>query len=636
MIRLSDATILAYTKLRVHKIRTSITVIISSILFSLLVASLIVTQGAFSSIQNFSQEGFGNRYLISAYYNSTANINLWQDQSIIARAKEIYKETIAAKKIAASKLGITYFETSEQQPTNSYSGKVEDTYLNMGAPSAIKAIAEYKSTLPKYDMDYLKKIAASYHPIGFYETSEYTTTDGGLSLMKNGNESFSLTKTDYSYDDVSIESTMSRGFAFYKIDSGMTDPFLLKNNNTRSVNPNSIPVLIPYATAEKLLDLKPLTNASSKAKLDRIKEIQAKAPTISFSACYRNSISQQQINLALSTAADIEKNKNNQNYQKPDLIYGLPATNSCAAATILSDTRSSLQKTFANKQNQFDKQFGGIVDPDQQKIDFHIIGLTPDVSYTAPSSTATGILQMLVGSSASSGMEVPSDLYAKLPDAKRIDSILAPQSSTTDLFSLFGVEFASADDANKFIAEKGCSDQNYDNCAKNNRPFQTFASGSNSIALSSIKSTFANVFKFAALIIVATAAIIMSGTLGRMIADSRRETAVFRAIGFKRIDIINIYITYVVILSIFIAMLSFIIGIAVAYFVDQTFWQEFTVQSLLSFGASDMTRQFHFFRLDTPELLWVVVAILSSGLISTILPLARNIRRNPINDMRDE
>lgn len=643
MIRLSDATVLAYTKLRVHKIRTGVTIIISSLLFSLLVASLIVTQGAFSSIQDFSKEGFGDRYLVripNNLYNSyDLSFGLPQEKTIIDRAKVIYKETIAAKKAAATKLGIFYDETSEQQPTYSDSGKVEDSFLNVSSPAAIQAMTEYKAAQPKYDMTYLKSIAAPYHPIAFYDKSQYITNDATILLMKDGKENFSLIKPSqtsaYSHE-TDVESLFSYGYAFDKIDNGLTDPFLLAKNSTKISNPDSIPVLIPYSSAEKLLNLVPLTNANSTAKLDRIKEIQAKAPSISYSACYRNSISKQQIDSAISTADDIEKNKNNPNYQKPDLIYGLPAANTCGAATVIRDTRTSLQKSYTDKQNQFDKQFGAIVDPDQQKINFHVIGLIPDAPTGDPTSSATGIIQTLVGSSVGYGTEVPSNLFNQLPNAKSLDSILAPKANNLDNVSIYTVEFASADNARRFIADKNCTSQNNIDCIKAGTPFQIYAFGSNSIALSDIKTTFADIFKIAALVIVVMAAIIMSGTLGRMIADSRRETAVFRAIGFKRIDIVNIYVTYVMMLSVFIAILSFVIGIGIAYMIDQMYWQDFTVQSLLSFGASDINRQFHLFKLDSPELLWVAGAILASGLISTIIPLLRNIRRNPINDMRDE
>lgn len=639
MIRLTDATILAYTKLRTHKIRTSITIIISSLLFGLLVASVIITQGAFQSVREFSKEGYGSRYIVNAYANSF-DADIWQNKTIMTRAKVIFKDIIAAKKAAAKKLGITYDETTEQQPVTSINSKEENDFLNLSAPSSIQAVTEYESTKPKYDLAYLEKQAAIYKPSGIYSNVEYSSNDGSLSLMKNGKESFIIKKPTYSYNqnDLGVESMLASGFAFATTDHQMTDSFLLPTASVKSNDPNSIPVLIPYSYAEKLLNLKKLSNnATPKVKLDRVKEIQDKAGSINYFACYRNSVSRQQIDTAMAQAVEIEKNKANKDYQKPTLIYGLPSTDTCGAATIIYDTRTNEQKIYDSKQKEFDKQFGATVDPDQQKVNFHVIGLAPDTSNLDLSYDPSGLLSTLFSSSGFGGVEVPSDQFIKLPNINRLKEILTPPNgATTSSSTAYSVEFSKANDASNFISEKSCNGGDPSDCAKIDKPFQLVAFGSNSIALNKIERSFMDMFKIAVLVVIAIASIIMSGTLGRMIADSRRETAVFRAIGFKRIDIMSIYITYIFILSAMVALISFVVGVSVAYTVDQYLWANFTVQSLLSFGASDMSRQFHFIKINTPELSWVFGSIIAAGLLSTIIPLIRNVRRNPIKDMRDE
>ena len=73
-----------------------------------------------------------------------------------------------------------------------------------------------------------------------------------------------------------------------------------------------------------------------------------------------------------------------------------------------------------------------------------------------------------------------------------------------------------------------------------------------------------SVFTIVALVIAAIAALIMMGMIGRVIGDSRRETAVFRAIGAKRNDIRAIYSTYTFFLSLGIVVATLVIGTAVA------------------------------------------------------------------------
>jgi len=638
MIRFTDALTLALTKLRTHKIRITITIIISSLLFGLLIAILLISEGGFQSLGNFSKEGYGNRFIVNAQPISRDISKVFDDTSVIARAKTIFKDNIAAKKLAAKNLGITYDESSEMQPTMSYSGDVNEVSLSWSAPSAVQAINEYFSTKPSNDLEALKQTSSKYSPTNLYTTTQKTPKSGAILFMKDGKENFTPDQEAAykSNNYASLEVQLLTGAGLTVASPGLTNPFMLSKDKIKSSNPDAIPVIITSYAAEEILGLPSLENATPTEQLNRVKEIQSKAGSISFSICYRNSTSQQQINEAISVAKDIEKNKNNKDYQKPSLIYQLPAENSCAAAVVKSDTRSSEQKSYDAKLKTFNKQFNIEDTPDQQKIELTVVGIMPNLQSSSSRSLASsGILQAIVGSSSSYGIMVPSDLYEALPSVQRYEEIFAKTSGfmspTNDVFY---AEFKSAKTASSFITEQTCNDS--ETCEKDGKQFYLSPYGSNSIALDSAKSQFLTIFGIAIIVVIAIASVIMSGTLGRMVSDSRRETAVFRAIGFKRIDITSIYVTYILILSSLVAISSLIIGISAALIFDQIFWQDFTVQSLLIFGASDLTRQFHFFAINYLVMSWIIAAILGSGLISTILPLARNIRRNPIKDMRDE
>lgn len=119
-------------------------------------------------------------------------------------------------------------------------------------------------------------------------------------------------------------------------------------------------------------------------------------------------------------------------------------------------------------------------------------------------------------------------------------------------------------------------------------------------------------------------------------SDSRRETAIFRAIGFKRGDIASTYIMYTAMLSALIAVFAAGIGALGAYIVDRLYAPDLTVQAQYGFGALDLTKQVNLIGIDYQQLGLVLVACLVTGLLSVIIPLLRNVRRNPIRDMRDE
>lgn len=638
MIRFTDALTLAFTKLQTHKVRTAITVIIPSLLFGVLFAIIIISEGAFQSISSFSKEGYGSRFMVSTTSMGFDYYSIFKDPNVIARAKEIYKENVATKKAAAKELGINYEDVAEEQPITTYSEKATDEYLSMTAPSAIQAYEEYQSAQTKYDLSYLKNLAKPYEPIGYYSATTKVPKSGSLVYMKDGKENLTKKGGEFSteYNSNSIESALSQFNGVTVVDHELSDTFLLTANEVRAPNANAIPVIITYGAAEKLLKLPEMKNASEPEKLDRIKDIQSKANSINFSVCYRNSESQQLIDQTIALNAEIEKNKNNKDFQTPSTVYQLPTDDSCGPVTIKSDARTAEQKSIEAKYKQFYQRFGISSDPDQQKIEFYVIGLMPNgPDYTSQALNAATILQLIVSSSTNYGLVVPADLYNNLPSLARYEKIFEKANGMSySQIDNYVVEFNSAEEANKFITEKSCS--NPEKCLTDGTPFWLSGYGSNSIALDGIKTTFLKVFSAAVIVVVVIAAIIMSGTLGRMVADGRRETAVFRAIGFKRIDIASIYITYIIIISIFVAITSFAIGAVFACVLDYSYWQEFTTQSLLSFGASDITREFHFFKLNCLMVAMIAGSILGSGLISAVLPLARNIRRNPIKDMRDE
>ena len=125
-------------------------------------------------------------------------------------------------------------------------------------------------------------------------------------------------------------------------------------------------------------------------------------------------------------------------------------------------------------------------------------------------------------------------------------------------------------------------------------------------------------------------------TIGRTITDSRRETAVLRAIGFKRIDITLIYTTYTIILSLFVTLFSLGIGFATATVADHTLSPDLTARAQYAFGGLDTAKQFTLIGVDAHQLTLIVVACMITGLLSVIMPLALNVRRNPIRDMRED
>jgi hypothetical protein len=644
MIRNRDAIILSYTKLRTRIIRLFITIFISSLLFSILAGMAFVTSGAFHSFNNFSKEGLGGRYIISGVFFSNGG-NILSDKELISRVQQLYDQDIVAKKKAAKSLGIEYDAKSERLPIVEYdSPNGKERNLDPVHRLTKLALAEYSKQHPQPSLNDFKNQAGPYKPSHYYQSRGlgYGGTDAGVvKVLKDGREEIEASSAQRNGPPTGLDG-FSQSWSL--MSEELLKPFTL-DGNVHSDDPSLIPVVAPYTAVEQLLDLKALpASATGKQKLERLKEVRSKAAGIRFDVCYRNSTSLQQLDQAVQDQQQVLQNKGNKDYQKPDVIKDIPA-DACGAPRVTRDVRTTSQKNIDAKQEQFRQMFGE--KPAMAKIlHFRVVGLAPD----PPLYNASGVSQIfrsLLGSTIGPTWFSPLQVATSEPE---IDELF---SSTNQFFGGFGTsyyaEFTTAKSAQDFLNKGNCQaegptineggptpDDQATDCVAKKQPFTLIPFGSSSLAIDSFKKYFSKFFRIATLIAATVASIIMMGSLGRVIADSRRETAVFRAIGAKRLDIAQIYLTYIVYVALLIAACAALLGFIFARFIEARFGQQFTIEALLAYNASDLSRQFHLFGWAGKEILYLVLCILLAGLVSSVFPLLRNLRRNPIKDMRDE
>jgi hypothetical protein len=641
MIRLRDATMLALTKLRTRKIRLTITIVVSGLLFGGLAGSSFVVRGIMGGIASFSKEGLGDRYIVQVYPQQ--GYSFMNDSSVIDRAIAIQKDIITRKKAEAKRLGIVYDSASEPSPVDEYSnpgGGPKQRYLKLENPAATQAVQEYLATRPLADKKTLESNSAPYHPKGIYESQQVPYNIGGatLQVLKEGKESFTSNQKGEMGPPTGTDSFVSTWSA---MSSGLLRPFILPGQNLEVGQDGSIPIIVPNTAAEQILQLKALSpSATSAERLARIKQIRSQAPSLRFQVCYRNAASADLVGQAVAISQEIEQNKNKKDYQKPSLIYGLP-TKACGAVPITRDVRTKDEKTLAAKQDQFDQLFGE--EPaSQTTLTFRIVGIVPDPDYGGGPAFGVGqIIRSLVTSSLGNGWYMPDGQLADNPLIAKLFSGAAIFGGGTTYYT----EFSAAANARSFIEKENC-DLDYSKlgpnadaqvlCEAQHHPFGLAAYGSNSLALESAKRTFGKFFRLAALAVSVIACIIMMGTVGRMIADSRRETAVFRAIGAKKTDIAQIYLTYTVCLSLLIAVFAILAGLILALWANHHWSPEITIQALIAYNAQDLNKTFSIYAFYLPDMLLLAGLSVAAGLLSATLPLFRNSRRNPIRDMRDD
>jgi hypothetical protein len=404
-----------------------------------------------------------------------------------------------------------------------------------------------------------------------------------------------------------------------------------------------VPVIAPFSAGEEVVGLKPLPQtATSQQKLDRLVELRKSVPGKTAQICYRNTASAELVSQAIQQRDDIAANKNNKDYVMPTLLYQLPDT-PCGPVTIKSDKRSADEKKQADNQKLFDKTFNKEVDPVQGIVTVRIVGINTDVSYQGGLS-ATNIISSVFSSTMGTGWFSPNEAMDQNEITQRI------RGGTTSSFPpgnlAYYAEFNSLKAATDFMKKYSC-DVNQTGpgmspsrlaiaCADKGKPFNMSSYGNSAGAIEEFRSGIWKVSRYAILIIVSVAALVMMGNVGKIIADSRRETSVFRALGAKRLDITQVYLTYTMLVSLLVALCATIFGSVGAYTLNQHYSQELSIQAIITYSAQDVHKQFTIFGFNPLYVGAVILLAILSGLLSASIPLLTNMRRNPIRDMRDD
>ncbi|HTE21723.1 MAG TPA: FtsX-like permease family protein [Candidatus Limnocylindria bacterium] len=642
MIRPLDSLRLAYTKLRARRIRLAVTVIISGLLFTALITGSLVVRGFIAGFESFSQEGFGSRYIVTAAPAASGNPEqASRDSEVIERAKKLHTDLIARKKAAAKRLGVAYDEKAEPPvlQDRDMSGS-DEQMVSFESQAGNQAIEEYNKKHPLPGLPQLKQIGQRYGATGYYsQNAPQMFPAPALQVLKNGKEEYKQ-ESSASFGFNGSTGIDSFSGSWMSMDMSLLGTFLLPGQKAETGPDGAIPVFVPYTAAQELLALPKLSGTATPAeKLERLQAVRGKLSGLEYSVCYRNSTSADAVQQAIQQQAELARNKGKKDYSVPSLIYTTPRK-PCTAPRLQKDSRPAAEKELAAKELQF-RQLFGEEPAESQIVKFRVVGMVPDPP-GGSAATFVQIVESIITSSVIPGWYSPQAAIDQNAVTKKLfDSTGNTSFSFTGLSQRF-VEFPTADAARRFIREQNCEPQFTSRsgdpgqiCQEAGRPFFVYPFGT-SVALDDAKDFLGKYFRVAVLAVAGVSSIIMMGTVGRIIADSRRETAVFRAIGAKRLDIASIYMLYVLILALIIVLFAFVLGSAAALYLHNRYASDLTVSAIVSFNASDLTRQMTLYKVYLMDMFYVVGLIIMAALISSVLPLVTNLRRNPINDMRDE
>lgn len=634
MIRLIDAFVLAHTKLKVHRIRTGIAVAISGLLFGLIAAVIIVSQGIFSSVDGFSDVGLNNRTILNISHFESPSFNEYANRTepgFVAEVEDAYKAMIAKKEAAAKKYGIQYTAATEDPSpitidVQSKAKVIKDSSLSDPVVQEIVR-AKVKANSTPFNIEAFLNDYSSARFIQSYQSIQ--PSSGTLEYMKAGKEGFKQSTDPQQFNPNEVPPSL------IVLDESVSKPFLANTNFDPSKG--EIPVIVPFKAAEKALGLEALTpGATPEEKLQRLGQVRERISDVRASFCYRNEASKALLSSALAQQIEIKREADNKEYVKPTRIYNVPDEATCGPVTVASDTRSAEQKRLDASRVLYEKEVGTYIgEPEQYLLPVRGVGISSEPEASGQWSAADLTNTLFTSWLGMGTWTVPADLLRQVPESARPAAIFAPDTENNDTYKVnyqsYLVEFGDKNEARTLLKKSGglfsaAQDTN------------TFASpfGSSVLVVDELRDIFTRILLWTLLVVGGVAVVILAGIIGRTVSEGRRESAIFRAIGANRLDISTVYGMYVVLLSLRVVIFAAVLAVAAALTIEFLFWKDATLGARLAYASADVTKEFHLFSLSSPYLLWIAGTIIVAACVASIIPILLGARRNPIKDMRND
>lgn len=613
-MKITDSALLAYTKFRARKIRTIITAIIAGLVFGILVFGSLVISGLGNSLGWYGQKGYGGMYLVSVS-------QLIDYEKLHVRSEEIYRQKMDQGRAEAKRKGVDF---DESNASSKYFPEAE-------------AQARSELVKPVTEQDVVK-LAQGYGGSSVYKIKQ--SSGESTSLILDGKEKALGGGGGGNPFDGSTDALVNLSIS--AIDKDLMKPFVVKGS-LGVEGDGRVPLLLPMDAAMQLKKAKIPANAKPEDVFKQKRQLRSSLLGSSLPMCYRNSTAAALLEEAKEQQKLFDRNKNNKDFTKPSLVYKI-SDSACQPVGVAEDKRSTEEKAAAEKLKKDQKQ----PEPKTELVTYVIRGFVPG---QPDFRTGAGLLAGIFQTGPIGQTIIPLDVALAHPvlgqyfnpggpvqttAAKGRPS--SPGDVTADTVSYF-INLPSRAEQKKFLESQCKVSEQYggiEKCIKDGRLFAATPYGNPRVALEDFVAGFLRFARYVLIVAVILAGLLMMSAISRVIADSRRETGVFRALGAKRRDIVQIYLTY----ALYLASLSFVIATALAlvaaFLLARAQANYLTVGAADLFAAYENPRTVWLVGIDPQQLLVIGAIALAAGLLGAIIPVTANVRRNPINDMRDE
>ncbi|MCL2371528.1 ABC transporter permease [Candidatus Saccharibacteria bacterium] len=617
MLRLKDAVLLARVKLKQKPLRLAVPAVFMTLLFGAVFLGLSAIAFFDKQVDDLARSGLNGRHIVSATVSMRTE-GLTNDAGIQARAQELYEEAKVRNAALARQFRVNYDPEMEESPfVISWGERLFMPWTRY----AEMALAEWhEQNGVRAGLQDLKQLAEGYGGFNF-ASSSFLSPEQGFIAFHDGIEN--LRRVTHPWTDWQAEPIMSLSV----VNSMFTHDFELEGaENLDFVG--RIPVIMSYDVMADRLGLpNPEDESDLDARSSLMQQIREQSLGYDIQVCYRNSVSRQRI--INTTSMELSE-------ATPRIEWGLP-TEACSPSPLIVDRRTASERDYDRRFQEFQLEAGFITETEavEGTFTFTVIGLTQNPIWDDP-TTVPDMIQRMARRSIWSPV-VSFDYFNRVDSEtrERFEEITSAPADwlAYDPRTHFMVEFPDRESADRFIASHSCGHDNHV-CSTHEKPFLLTHFNKNAALLDNVLNQTSNASNLVMLVGTGVVALVSLIIVMLLLAHDRREVAIFRAIGYKRSEIMQVYLTFTFILATLIVVGAIVVGVVAGIVISAVYYDIISVTLRTIFDAPDAT-----ILLSAWD--WAVVGrVVAIGYVAvfvgSVLPILINSRAKIISSIRAE
>ncbi len=597
-----DALTLARTKKRTRRMRRLMVTTLCAVLFAILFAGTFLTSGILNATRQIQDVGYNTHYLALATSNlQNANINDVQKSLSNDMDAELRSRKVAV--------------TDAVRQSESYQAE-----LDRRSVATLQAQSLASSTA------FTQKVTHDYHATAAYPFQLVPSLLNARGITAQDSDPFlteQKTVVEHGEQALKYDDNAWRPPMISHIDQAMIQQALQPGQSFSWKPGDPYPVVIPYDMLPKMAGIS-VDKMTADAKVATYKSLIKRYTGTTLTYCYRNPTAQAQV------TAVLQYNKTAQNDKDPK-------TTPLPIADCTSFDQKKLQSAgiIANPKDP-DTPKPYFTDPNSvpvsQVVQVKLVGFIPASGYGGNqgmfASFVSGITSW--GSYADPAI-MPEQVYRQDPFLARDISAL-PEGSGADAMVFF--DFTTRQEQQRFISTS-CETVSPQECAKS-QSWVIHNFGNISVAFNGVAQTLRKVLLWVAVVVAAIAGLLVMSTVSKLIADSRKEVAIFQAIGATRLDLVQVYVGYAVLLACNIGVAALVLAGGLTAWLAHTYDSAIATSVAATAGIFDRQLHVNLFGITPLWAVMVIVLLFGIAVVGAVLALFGRRKRSLMQYIKDE